>query len=99
MRSRGDATSRRSTAIGGSLALARAFERGRYRLGDRRELAGGKAHEGHTGAVGVAWAARAIPVAVECRSVAALQAVVLADDPFLHAGLSSLDAVGQGKCL
>src|SRR5258708_5702280 len=75
------------------LTLAGTFERGRDRLGHGCQLAGGEADEGHAGAIGVARAARAVAVAVERRPIAALQAVVLADDPFLHAGLSSLDAV------
>src|SRR2546430_13231670 len=79
------------------LALARTFERGRDRLGNGCQLAGREAHEGHARAVGVTRAARAIPIAIEGRAVAALQAVVLADDPFLHAGLSSLDAVRAGE--
>src|SRR5260221_14649561 len=79
------------------VALARTFERGRDRLGNGCQLAGREAHEGDARAVGVARAARAVPIAIEGRAVAALQAVVLADDPFLHAGLSSLDAVRAGR--
>src|SRR4029077_16800544 len=94
IRSRTDASAPRSIAISsGRLTLARTFERGRDRLGHGRQLARREAHEGHARAVGVARAARAIPITIEGRAVAALQAVVLADDPFLHARLSSLDAV------
>src|SRR5579859_6905989 len=81
----------------GRLTLAGTFERRRDRLGHGRQLPSGEAHEGDARAVGVARAARAVPVAVEGRAVAALQAVVLADDPFLHARLSSLDAVRAGE--
>src|SRR5207247_5822009 len=67
-----------------SLALARAFERGGYRLDDRSQLARCERDERHAGAVRVARAARAIAITVEGRSVGALGAVVFAVDPLLH---------------
>src|SRR5581483_2948480 len=70
------------------LPLARSLEGGHDRLGDGSELAGREAHEGDAGAVGVARAARAVAVTVERGAIGTLEAVVLADDPFLHAGMS-----------
>src|SRR2546428_6722559 len=91
MRSRSDASAFAST-VTSVLALARALERGRDGLRHRRELAGREGDERHARAVGVARAAWAVAVAVERRAVGALEAVVLADDPFLHGcRLSSLD--------
>src|SRR5437868_2417208 len=67
-----------------ALTLARSFERRRDRLDDRRELARGERDERHARAIGVAGAARTVAITVERRSVGAFEAVVLADDPFLH---------------
>src|SRR5438067_1743615 len=76
MRSRRDASAPRSIAISAAvLALAGTFERRRDRLGHRGQLAGGEAHERDAGAVRITRAAWTIPVAIEGRSIAALQAV------------------------
>jgi hypothetical protein len=94
MRSRSDESAPTSIAISvAGLTLAGTFERGRDRLGHRSKLAGGEADERDARAVCVPRTTRAVSIAIEGRAVTALQAVVLADDPFLHAGLSSLDAV------
>jgi len=74
-----------------SLALARSFEGRRNGLHHGRELAGGERHERHAWAIRVARATRAIAVAVESGAVGTLEAVVLADDPFLHSAGSSLE--------
>src|SRR2546422_1465207 len=94
MRSRSEAIAAwsRVTSV---LALARTFERGGHGLYDRGELAGGERDEGHARAVGVARAARAIAVAVQRRSIGALEAVVLADDPFFHRGVLSRAPLGS----
>ena len=85
--------------VKGALALARAFEGGGHGLDDRCQLARGKRDEGHARAVGVPRAPRAIAITVQGRSVGALEAVVLADDPFLHRRsmfLSSSLGVAEG---
>ena len=76
------------------LALARALERRRDGLDDRRKFARRERDEGHAGAIRVAWATGTIPITVEGRSVGTLQAVVLTDNPFLHAAMSSLGRAG-----
>jgi hypothetical protein len=93
MRSRSDARAAWST-VKSLLALARALERGRNWLDDRGEFARRERDEGHAGAIGVARATWTIAITVEGRSVGALEAVILADDPFLHAAMSSLGVPG-----
>src|SRR3954464_12965699 len=76
------------------LALARALEGGGHRLKHRSELARRERDESHAGAIGVARATGTVPITVEGRSVGALEAVVFADNPFLHAAMSSLGRAG-----
>ena len=95
MRSRRDKRAAWST-VKGVLALARAIERGGDRLDHGGQLARCERDEGHAGAIGVARATRTVSITVEGRSVGALEAVVLADDPFLHGAMSSLGRAGYG---
>src|SRR3982075_4570354 len=88
MRSRSEAIAAWSS-VTSVLALARTLEGRRHGLYDRGELAGCERDEGHARAIGVARAARAIAITVQRRSIGALEAVVLADDPFLHRGVLS----------
>jgi hypothetical protein len=93
MRSRNVERAAWSTVKSG-LALARTFERRGDRLKDRCELARREGDEGHARAIGVARTTGTIAVTVEGCSVRALEAVVLADDPFLHDAVSSLGRAG-----
>src|SRR6266567_6704043 len=93
MRSRRDKSAAWST-VKGVLALARAIERGGDWLDHGGQLARSERDEGHAGAIGVARATRTVSITVEGRSVGALEAVVLADDPFLHGAMSSLGRAG-----
>jgi hypothetical protein len=76
------------------LALAWTLERGRDRLDHGSELARRERDEGHARAIGVSRAAGTIAVTVQGGSVGALEAIVLADDPFLHGAVSSLVRAG-----
>src|SRR6266705_5894102 len=93
MRSRRVVRAAWSTVKGG-LTLARALKRGGHRLDHGGQLARCERHEGHAWAISVAWATRTVPITVEGGSVGALEAVVLADDPFLHGAMSSLGRAG-----
>ena len=94
MRSRRDERAAWST-VKSVLALARALERRRDRLDHRRQFAGCERDEGHARAIGVARTTGTVPITVEGRSVGTLEAVVLADNPFLHAAMSSLGVPGS----
>src|SRR4029078_9129785 len=74
---------------------AGAVEAGDDGLSDRSELPGREAYERDAGAGRVARAARSITITVEGGAIGTLEAVVFADDPFLHAGTFSLDHMGR----
>src|ERR1700675_4544625 len=77
------------------LALAGAFERCGHRLEHRSQFARRERHECDAGAIGVARATRTVSITVEGGSIGTLEAVVLADDPFLHDAMSSLGVPGK----
>ena len=82
------------STVKSGLSLARTLERRGDWLKDRRQLAGCEGDEGHARAIRVARTTRTIAITVEGRSVGALEAVVLAYDPFLHDAVSSLGRAG-----